>query len=112
MSDRQPRLGDAVVYRPRVPYGRQSEITGLITRVDPHTGAVNIVTFPDNSETQHMSNVARASDKVLIHCWEFVDDPVLIMLEVLEKEMAELRRDLDTLLPNKAKQKRERDLVS
>lgn len=113
MSQRLPRQGDPVLYRPRVPYGRQSELTGLITRIwNAESGDIDLVTFPANSEMQHMSHVARASDTITIHCWDFVDDP---RVSALIAELSELRRDLDALKPGapaKGQRARERDLVS
>lgn len=72
---RPPKLGDRVIFLPRVAYGRQSELAGIVTQiVDPDLGAVNIIVFPSNSEPQHISNVIRRNEKVQIHCWDFVDD--------------------------------------
>lgn len=111
---RLPRQSDQVVYRPRVPYGRQSELAAIITRVlDAEKGTIDIITFPANSEPQHMSNVARASETITIHCWQFVaDDPRIAGLEELVQTlMGEVEALKAAATPAKGKQ-REREAVS
>lgn len=64
-------IGDRAIYRPRVPYGRQSELFGFIVRVvDAECDVVDLITFPAGGEFQHVNGVARKSDTVHIHCWE------------------------------------------
>ena len=82
------KLGLPIVYRPRVPYGRQHELFGFVTRIaDAGTGVVDVITFPTNSEPVHHNNVAARSEKVQVHCWSPVVDD--------EKEM--LRMQVDDL---------------
>lgn len=65
------KLGLPCVYRPRVAYGRQSELFCFITRiVREDEGVVDLIAFPTNSEPVHYNNVGRRSDKIHIHCWE------------------------------------------
>src|SRR5579859_1640365 len=65
------KLGLPCVYRPRVAYGRQSELFCFITRiVKPDEGVVDLIAFPTNSEPVHYNNVGRRSDNIYIHCWE------------------------------------------
>lgn len=65
------KIGDRVIHRPRVPYGRQHELFCFVTRVvDGEKGVVDLVAFPAASEIMHVSNVARKSDATSIHCWE------------------------------------------
>jgi len=65
------KLGLPCVYRPRVAYGRQSELFCFITRiVKEDEGVVDLIAFPTNSEPVHYNNVGRRSDKIHIHCWE------------------------------------------
>ena len=87
------KLGLPVVYRPRVPYGRQHELFGFVTRViDPVGGVVDVITFPTNSEPVHINSVAMRSENVNIHCWSpIVDD---------EKEMLRMQVDDLTLRLN------------
>ena len=69
------KLGLRVLYRPRVPYGRQSELFCFITRVvREDDGVVDLIGFPANSEPQHYNSVARRSDTISVHCWEPVED--------------------------------------
>lgn len=64
------KLMDRVIYLPRVPYGRQSELGAFVTRViDVDRGVVDLVAFPSNSEPLQMSNVAPQGGNVQIHCW-------------------------------------------
>jgi uncharacterized small protein (DUF1192 family) len=85
-------------------------LTGLITRVvDAAKGVVDIITFPANSEPQHMNNVAKHSDLIAMHCWEFVADD---RVGLLEEEVAALRAELETLRSGKkSARSREPDLV-
>lgn len=105
MLKRLPRQGDQVIYLPRVPYGRQSELSALVTRVwDAEKGDIDIVTFPVNSELQHFNHIARKSDTIMIHCWDFVaDDPRIVELEARVAELEALRTP--------GKTKRDRELV-
>lgn len=65
------KIGDRAIYRPRVPYGRQSELFAFVTRVvDADRGVVDLIAFPANSELMHVSNVAPTGGLVQIHCWE------------------------------------------
>lgn len=65
------KLGLPCVYRPRVPYGRQSELFCFVTRIiKEDAGLVDLIAFPANSEPCHYNNVARRSDTIQIHCWE------------------------------------------
>lgn len=65
------KIGDRAVYRPRVPYGRQSELFCFVTRViDAAKEVVDLVAFPAAGEFLHINNVARMSETVQIHCWE------------------------------------------
>ena len=67
----EPKLGDRALYRPRVPYGRQSELFCFVTRVvDAEKGIVDLIAFPAGSEVTHINNVARRSETISIHCWE------------------------------------------
>lgn len=64
------KLMDRVIYLPRVPYGRQSELGAFVTRViDADRGVVDLVAFPSNSEPLQMSSVAPQGGNVQIHCW-------------------------------------------
>lgn len=65
------KLGDRAIYRPRVPYGRQSELFCFIVRiVDAEKDVVDLIAFPAGGEFQHINGVARKSETVHIHCWE------------------------------------------
>ena len=65
------KVGDRAIYRPRVPYGRQSELFCFIVRiVDADRDVVDLIAFPAGGEFQHVNGVARKSDAVHIHCWE------------------------------------------
>lgn len=65
------KLGLPVLYRPRVPYGRQSELFAFVTRiVDAERGMVDLIAFPANSEVVHYNNILPKGDKIQIHCWE------------------------------------------
>lgn len=110
MSQRLPRQGDQVVYRPRVPYGRQSELTALVTRVwDAEKGDIDIVTFPSQGESQRMEHIARAAETIKLHCWDYVgDDP---RLAALEEMVMGLMREIEALKGNTKTRKREPDLV-
>lgn len=83
MTSHCPHQGDRIVYKPRVPYGRQHELAGIVTRViDAAAGVVDLMTFPTNSEVQHVNQVGKQSETVTIHCWSFVEDPRLVDLEM------------------------------
>lgn len=65
------KIGDRAVYRPRVPYGRQSELFCFVTRVvDAEKGIVDLVAFPAGGEFQHINNVSPKGEVIQIHCWE------------------------------------------
>lgn len=65
------KIGDRAIYRPRVPYGRQSELFCFVTRIiDAEKGIVDLVAFPAGGEFQHINNVAPMSETARIHCWE------------------------------------------
>jgi hypothetical protein len=65
------KLGLPCVYRPRVPYGRQSELFCFVTRIiDEGEGRVDLITFPANSEPVHYNNIPPRSETIQIHCWE------------------------------------------
>jgi hypothetical protein len=67
----EPKLGDRAIYRPRVPYGRQSDLFCFITRIaDAEQGTVDLIAFPAASEVTHINNVARRCETINIHCWE------------------------------------------
>lgn len=69
------RLGQHCIYRPRVPYGRQSELFCFITRiVREDEGVVDLIAFPANSEIMHINNVAQRSEAIGIHCWEAAEE--------------------------------------
>lgn len=71
------KLGLPVIYRPRVPYGRQGELFGFVTRVvRAEEGIVDIITFPSNSEPVHYNNIPPRSDAIQIHCWKSAADSV------------------------------------
>lgn len=83
------KIGDRVIYRPRVPYGRQSELFGFVTRViDAESGVVDIIAFPAGGEFQSVNNVAQKSDQVQIHCWEPSAEHARIAM--LESRLSEL----------------------
>lgn len=83
------KIGDRVIYRPRVPYGRQSELFGFVTRViDAETGVVDIIAFPAGGEFQSVNNVAQKNDQVQIHCWEPHVDPLETRIAELECQIA------------------------
>lgn len=65
------KIGDRAVYRPRVPYGRQSELFCFVTRVvDAEKGIVDLVAFPAGGEFQHINSVSPRGEVIQIHCWE------------------------------------------
>ena len=69
------KLGLPVIYRPRVPYGRQSELFAFVTRIiDADEGRVDLITFPANSEPVHYNNIPQKSEAIQIHCWEVAID--------------------------------------
>lgn len=69
------RIGQRCIYRPRVPYGRQSELFCFITRiVREDDGVVDLIAFPANSEIMHINNVAQRSETIGIHCWEAAEE--------------------------------------
>lgn len=81
------KIGDRAIYRPRVPYGRQSELFAFVTRVvDADRGVVDLIAFPANSELMHVSNVAPMGGLVQIHCWEPSAEDKRI--EILEHRIA------------------------
>lgn len=94
MQKRLPRLADPVIYHPRVPYGRQSELAAHITRVwDATTGDVDLIVFSADGEPQRISHAMRKSETILLNSWEFVRDDVAR----LEAEIASLRADVESL---------------
>lgn len=83
------KLMDRVIYLPRVPYGRQSELGAFVTRIiDAERGVVDLVAFPADSEPLQMSNVAPKGGLVQIHCWEPVAEDARIA--ALEERIAAL----------------------
>lgn len=92
------KLSMPIVYRPRVPYGRQNELFGFVTRVvDAEKGLADIVTFPAASETVHHNNIPQRSETIQVHCWEPApDDPRIAALEeriaALEAQQPEGRK--------------------
>jgi hypothetical protein len=90
----EPHLGQRCVYRPRVPYGRQSELFCFVTRIiDAANGTVDLIAFPANSEAMHVNNVARQSDAIAIHCWEAIADEGA-KIAALEDRIAALEKRL------------------
>lgn len=103
------KIGDRAVYRPRVPYGRQSELFCFVTRViDADKDVVDLVAFPAAGEFLHINNVARISDTVRIHCWEphvSVDGDsadLFTMISELEARVAALENKRAAKAPEKA----------
>lgn len=77
------KLGDRAIYRPRVPYGRQSELFCFITRViDADNDIVDLVAFPSGGEVQRVNNVAPKSETAMLHCWEPHDETKRLMDEI------------------------------
>lgn len=96
MTLNPPRLGDPVVFHPRVPYGRQNECAAQITKVwDAEKGDVDLIMFPAGGEPQRINHAARASDTIKLHCWTPVVDP---RLEQLEAAVRELQASVKALL--------------
>jgi hypothetical protein len=107
------KLGLPIIYRPRVPYGRQSELFGFITRIiDAEKETVDLITFPANSESVHMSNIARASDTIQIHCWEPVMDDTRVAALEARIETLETRLQGSDAQPRRSRgSKAEADLL-
>lgn len=83
------KLGLRCIYRPRVAYGRQSELFCFVIRIiKPEEGVVDLIAFPSNSEPVHYNNVARRSETVTIHCWEPAEPAMLDEVRMNELIMA------------------------
>src|ERR1700726_4131877 len=72
---RLPKQGESVLFIPRVPYGRQGELTALITKIyDAETGDIDLVFIASGqTEWQSVNHAVRMSDTVKLHCWKYVE---------------------------------------
>jgi len=71
---RLPQQSDPIVFVPRVPYNRQGELTGFITRVwDAEKGDVDLIFIGAGAgaEWQTVNHAVRRSDANKVHCWDF-----------------------------------------
>lgn len=98
------KLGTACIYRPRVPYGRQSELFAFVTRViDTEKGTVDLIAFPSHSELVHYNNVAPKGGLIQIHCWEPIESAdddrinaiVIVQTAHIARKIAELQAQID-----------------
>lgn len=94
MSVRQPVQGETVIFIPRVPQGRQPELTALISRVwDAEKGDIDIA-YLRGHEWVFMEHVAPMDERVQLHCWSFPRGDQNSRIAALEEAVAVLQADM------------------